>query len=60
MGALPGVVGATMAAEAIKEITGAGDSLRGRLMMFDALYGENRVIAVKRRADCAVCGGKVA
>ena len=60
MGALPGIVGATMAAEAIKEITGAGESLRGRLMMFDALYGENRVIAVERRADCAVCGGNAA
>ncbi len=60
MGALPGVVGSMMAAEAIKEITGAGDSLRGRLMIYDALYGENRVIAVERRADCAVCGGNAA
>ncbi len=56
MGALPGIVGATMAAEAIKEITGAGEGLRGRLLIFDALYGENRVIAVERRAGCAVCG----
>jgi molybdopterin/thiamine biosynthesis adenylyltransferase len=56
MGALPGIVGATMAAEAIKEITGAGEGLRGRLMLFDALWGENRMVAVERRADCTVCG----
>ncbi len=55
---LPGVIGAMMAMEAVKHITGAGETLRGRLMIHDALYGETRVIAVKRRADCAVCGGK--
>lgn len=57
VGALPGVIGAMMAAEAIKEITGAGASARGRLMIYDALWGENRQIAVRRRPDCAVCGG---
>ena len=36
---------------------GAGEPLRGRLMIHDALYGETRVIGVKRRGDCAVCGG---
>jgi molybdopterin/thiamine biosynthesis adenylyltransferase len=60
MGALPGVVGAMMAAEAIKEITGAGQSLRGRLLIYDALYSENRAIRIARRADCAVCGGNAA
>lgn len=57
MGALPGVVGSMMAAEAIKEITGAGQSLRGRLLIYDALWGENRTVALKRRPGCAVCGG---
>ncbi|MDP3339053.1 HesA/MoeB/ThiF family protein [Frigidibacter sp.] len=57
MGALPGVVGAMMAAEAIKEITGAGQSLRGRLLIYDALWGENRTMVLKRRVGCAVCGG---
>ncbi len=56
VGALPGVVGSMMAAEAIKAITGAGASARGRLMIYDALWGESRQIAVKRRADCVVCG----
>ncbi|MFZ1726866.1 MAG: HesA/MoeB/ThiF family protein [Albidovulum sp.] len=56
MGALPGVMGAMMAAEAIKEITGAGLGLRGRMLLYDALYGENRVVTLHRRADCKVCG----
>jgi len=57
MGALPGVVGAMMAVEAIKEITGAGEGLRGRMMIYDALYGESRGFTLKRNPDCAVCGG---
>jgi len=56
IGPLPGVVGAMMALEAIKEITGAGEGLRGRLLIYDALYAQTRVISVKRRADCTVCG----
>ena len=56
MGALPGVMGAMMAGEAIKEITGAGLGLRGRMLLYDALYGENRVVTLRRRADCEVCG----
>ncbi|MEM6636603.1 MAG: HesA/MoeB/ThiF family protein [Pseudomonadota bacterium] len=57
LGPLPGVVGAMMAVEAIKEITGAGTSLRGQMAIYDALHGESRRIAIKRRADCTVCGG---
>ncbi|MCV2865271.1 HesA/MoeB/ThiF family protein [Albidovulum sediminicola] len=57
MGALPGVVGAMMAVEAIKEITGAGEGLRGRMLIYDALYAEARGITLKRNPDCAVCGG---
>lgn len=56
LGPLPGVLGAMMAVEAIKELTGAGEGLRGRLLIYDALYGETRVIALKRRAECPVCG----
>ncbi len=57
IGALPGIVGSMMALEVVKEITGAGEGLRGRMLIYDALHTEARVIAVKRRADCAVCGG---
>lgn len=53
---LPGVIGALMATEAVKHITGAGQTLQGRLMIHDALFAEVRMIGVKRRPDCPVCG----
>lgn len=56
IGPLPGVIGSIMALEVIKLITGAGGSLRGRMFIFDGLYGETRQIAVKPRANCPVCG----
>lgn len=56
MGALPGVIGAMMAAEAIKLVTGAGQALRGEMLMYDALYSENRKVKITKRTDCAVCG----
>ncbi|MCK0120341.1 molybdopterin-synthase adenylyltransferase MoeB [Loktanella sp. F6476L] len=57
IGPLPGVIGSMMAVETVKLITGAGDPLRGRLMIYDALYADTRTIGLKRRDDCAVCGG---
>ncbi|MGJ8618291.1 MAG: HesA/MoeB/ThiF family protein [Sulfitobacter sp.] len=57
IGPLPGVIGAMMAMEAVKLITGAGTPLRGQMLIYDALYGESRSISVTRREDCAVCGG---
>ncbi len=58
MGALPGVVGSMMAVEAIKFFTGAGQVLRGEILIYDALYGESRKFKAQKRADCAVCGAK--
>ena len=55
---LPGVIGAMMAMEAVKHITGAGETLAGRLMIHDALFADSRVIAVQRRVDCAACGAR--
>ncbi|WP_299727378.1 molybdopterin-synthase adenylyltransferase MoeB [uncultured Tateyamaria sp.] len=60
IGPLPGVVGSMMAVEAIKLITGAGAPLRGEMVIYDALYGESRKIALKRRPDCTTCGSAVA
>lgn len=60
LGPLPGVVGAMMAVEAIKVISGAGAPLRGEMLIYDALWSETRKITVKPRADCAVCGSKAA
>ncbi len=53
---LPGVMGAMMALEAIKAITGAGATLRGEILLFDGLWAETRKIRVERREDCHVCG----
>jgi molybdopterin/thiamine biosynthesis adenylyltransferase len=53
---LPGIIGAMMAMEAVKQLTGAGETLSGRLMIHDALFAETRVIGVKRREGCEVCG----
>jgi molybdopterin/thiamine biosynthesis adenylyltransferase len=54
---LPGVIGSIMAMEAVKYLTGAGETLAGRLMIHDALYAETRTITLRPRAGCAVCGG---
>ena len=55
MAALPGVVGSMMASEAIKYLTGAGQGLQGRLLIYDALYSETRVIRVNRDPACPCC-----
>ena len=56
IGPLPGVVGAMMAVETIKQITGAGEVLRGAMLIYDALYSETRRIGLKQRGDCPICG----
>ena len=56
LGALPGVIGCIEAVETIKLILGAGESLSGRLLLFDALSMEFRVVRIRRDPDCAVCG----
>lgn len=53
---LPGVIGAMMAVEAIKFIAGAGETLMGRLLIYDALYTDTRIIAANRRHGCNICG----
>ena len=56
VGALAGVVGAMSALEAIKLITGAGQPLTGRLMLYDGLAAANRVVTVTADPECPVCG----
>jgi adenylyltransferase/sulfurtransferase len=56
LGVLPGIVGSLQALEAIKFIVGAGESLLGRLLLFDALRLRFREIALRRDPACPVCG----
>lgn len=56
VGALAGVIGAMAALEAIKLITGAGEPLTGRLMLYDGLAGTSRVVKIAADPACPVCG----
>ena len=56
VGALAGVIGAMAALETIKLITGAGDPLTGRLMLYDGLSGTSRVAKIAADPTCPVCG----
>ncbi len=55
VGALAGVVGAMAALEAIKLITGAGQPLTGRLLLYDGLSATSRTVSVPADPDCPVC-----
>ena len=52
---LPGVMGSMMAGEAMKLLADAGTPLLGRMMIYDALHAEVRVIGVKRLENCPTC-----
>lgn len=56
LGALPGVVGAMMAAEAVKVILGIGEPLSRALLLVDLFLAEFRKLKVKRNPACPVCG----
>ena len=56
LGALPGVLGAIQATEAIKLILAIGEPLAGRLLTYDALEMRFHEFPFERRRDCAVCG----
>jgi adenylyltransferase/sulfurtransferase len=56
LGVLPGVLGSIQALEAIKLVAGIGESLKGRLLVFDALRLRFRELQVERDPDCPVCG----
>ena len=56
LGVLPGLVGCVQALEAIKVILGAGTPLIGRMIHFDTLSTEIRVLKLRRDPNCLVCG----
>ena len=57
---LTGIVGATQAAEALKLLAGAGESLAGRLLLVDALKMQWREMRVPRDFACPVCSRRPA
>ncbi len=58
VGALTGVIGSSMALEAIKLISGAGEPLIGRLQVYDGLSGRMRTVSVARDPACPACGAQ--
>lgn len=56
LGILPGLVGIIQATEVIKLVLGKGESLVGRLLLFDALGMKFRELKLRRNPDCPVCG----
>ncbi len=56
LGVLPGIVGCVQALEAIKLVLGIGTPLIGRMMHFDTLAGEVRILKLRRDPNCVVCG----
>jgi molybdopterin/thiamine biosynthesis adenylyltransferase/rhodanese-related sulfurtransferase len=55
LGVLPGLVGCVQALEAMKLILGAGKPLIGRMMHFDTLSSDVRVLKLRRDPNCLVC-----
>jgi len=58
LGVLCGSIGAIQVTEAIKLLTGIGDPLVGRLMVYDALEMTYRTIKIRKDPDCPLCGPK--
>lgn len=58
LGALGGVMGSLQALEVVKEVLELGDSLSGRLMLYDALRGDFRTVRLRRDPLCRTCGTK--
>ena len=56
VGALGGVIGSMMALEAVKRLTGAGEGLSGRLLIYDGLTANTRTVRIGADPDCPVCG----
>jgi adenylyltransferase/sulfurtransferase len=56
LGVLPGLIGLVQATEVLKLLMGVGDSLSGRLLLYDALAMTFRTLKVRKDPDCPVCG----
>ena len=57
LGALTGVIGSLMALEVLRELAGFGNSLAGRLLLYDALGARMRTVRLAKDPGCPGCGG---
>ena len=55
LGFLPGVIGTLQAAEVIKLIIGKGETLKGELLIYNALKQTFRKVKIPRNPECPVC-----
>lgn len=58
LGVLPGLIGLVQATETVKAILGVGESLVGRLLLYDALAMSFREVRIRRDPDCPICGDR--
>ncbi|MBV9759324.1 MAG: molybdopterin-synthase adenylyltransferase MoeB [Acidobacteriaceae bacterium] len=56
LGILPGLIGLVQATEAVKIVLGIGETLKNRLLLYDALSMRFRELRLRRDRDCPVCG----
>ena len=56
LGVLPGIIGCIQATEAVKLLLGIGDSMVGRLLVFDALRMRFRELKLRKDPECPICG----
>ena len=58
LGVLPGIVGSIQAMEAIKILLGIGDTLVGRLLIYDALDQDFTTVSIQRDPTCPACADR--
>jgi molybdopterin-synthase adenylyltransferase len=58
IGALTGVMGSLQALEVVREIVGFGDSMAGRLMIYDAMTARIRTLTLPKDPACPACGAR--
>jgi adenylyltransferase/sulfurtransferase len=56
LGVVPGVIGVMQAAETLKLLLGIGDSVVGRLVLYDALAADVQEVRVRKNKSCPICG----
>jgi molybdopterin-synthase adenylyltransferase len=57
LGAVAGVIGSVQALEALKLLTGVGETPGDRILQFDGLTLQQTLVRTSRRADCSACAG---